>query len=83
MPTVVREEGFEIMVLTSPEHPPPHVHVYKAGAECRVLLGDEASPPRLWDVKGMRLKDARDALALVHRYHAQCLNVWRKYNGSL
>lgn len=84
MPTVKREDGFEIMVLTSPEHNPPHVHVYKAGGECRVLLGDEDTAPALWDVmQGMSVKDARNAETLVRKYQAECLAVWRKYNGHL
>jgi hypothetical protein len=31
MPTVLRDEGFEVRIYTS-DHPPPHVHVAKAGA---------------------------------------------------
>lgn len=84
MPTVKREDGFEIMVLTSPEHPPPHVHVYKAGGECRVLLGDEDTQPELWDVeRGMSIKDARKAEALVSKYQAECLEVWRRIHEQL
>ena len=31
MPTVLREQGFEVRIYTL-DHPPPHVHVAKAGA---------------------------------------------------
>src|SRR5216684_27984 len=37
MPTVLREEGFEVRIYTL-DHPPPHVHVAKAGAIVRIDL---------------------------------------------
>ena len=38
MPTVPREEGFEVRIYTF-DHPPPHVHVAKADAIVRIDLG--------------------------------------------
>ena len=37
MPTLIREEGFEIRIYTF-DHPPPHVHVAKAGAIMKIDL---------------------------------------------
>ncbi|HEY5425715.1 MAG TPA: DUF4160 domain-containing protein [Candidatus Tumulicola sp.] len=37
MPTIVREDGYEIQIYTR-DHLPPHVHVRKAGAEARFAL---------------------------------------------
>ena len=37
MPTFVRRGGFEIRIYTL-DHPPPHVHVFKAGAILKVDL---------------------------------------------
>lgn len=37
MPTLVREAGFEVRIYTF-DHPPPHVHVAKAGAVGRIDL---------------------------------------------
>ena len=37
MPTVIREDGFEVRIYTF-DHPPAHVHVAKAGAIVRVDL---------------------------------------------
>jgi hypothetical protein len=37
MPTLIREQGFEIRIYTL-DHPPPHVHVAKAGAIVKVDL---------------------------------------------
>lgn len=37
MPTLIREEGFELRIYTL-DHPPPHVHVAKAGAIVKIDL---------------------------------------------
>jgi hypothetical protein len=37
MPTVLREAGFEVRIYTL-DHPPPHVHVWKAGAVLKIDL---------------------------------------------
>ena len=40
MPTLIREEGFEVRIYTL-DHPPPHVHVAKAGAMVRLILSTQ------------------------------------------
>ena len=42
MPTVLREDGFEVRIYTF-DHPPPHVHVAKAGAIVRIDLSTHAA----------------------------------------
>ena len=37
MPTLIRERGFEVRIYTL-DHPPPHVHVAKAGAVVKIDL---------------------------------------------
>ncbi len=37
MPTIIREDGYEIRIYTL-DHPPPHVHVAKAGAVLKIDL---------------------------------------------
>ena len=82
MPTLKRVDGFEVRLFVSSEHQPPHVHVFKAGGECRVLLGDEDTQPRLWNVVGgMSPQDARTAESLVSRFQGEFLSAWRNYHG--
>lgn len=70
------------MVRTRHEHNPPHVHVLRAGGECRVKIAE--SPAVLWDVKGgLTLSEARKAEALVRKYQTQCLEKWEELNGHL
>ena len=37
MPTVIRYAGFGVRIYTL-DHPPPHVHVFKAGAVVKIDL---------------------------------------------
>jgi hypothetical protein len=37
VPTLIREGGFEVRIYTL-DHPPPHVHVAKAGAIAKIEL---------------------------------------------
>jgi len=37
VPTLIHEEGFEVRIYTL-DHPPPHVHVAKAGAIVKINL---------------------------------------------
>jgi len=37
VPTLIREAGFEVRIYTL-DHPPPHVHVAKAGAIVKIDL---------------------------------------------
>lgn len=42
MRTVLREAGFDVRIYTL-DHPPPHVHVWKAGAVVKIeLISHEA-----------------------------------------
>jgi hypothetical protein len=40
MPTVIREAGFEVRIYTF-DHPPQHVHVWKAGAAVKIDLATQ------------------------------------------
>jgi hypothetical protein len=40
MPTVIRQARFEVRIYTL-DHPPPHVHVWKAGAVVKIDLASQ------------------------------------------
>jgi hypothetical protein len=48
MPTIIREEGFRIVIYPN-DHLPAHVHVIKSDGEIRIELGTEKplTPPSL------------------------------------
>jgi len=41
MPTILRQGGFDVMIFTN-DHPPAHVHLFKAGAEAVLDLAPVA-----------------------------------------
>lgn len=81
MPTIHREDGFEIVIRTL-DHPPPHVHVLHAEEEVVFNLGSGAEPPSLRRVVDMKPSNARRALRIVERNRDALLAAWEKYHGS-
>ena len=73
MPTVLRQDGFRVMIRTH-DHEPPHVHCFKAGGE--VLIDIETGHIR--GVDGMNRSDVSKAIALVEENRALLLREWRK-----
>ena len=80
----VHDEGaFRVYVYSPPrEHQPPHVHVEcTEGGEVLVLLGDEQTPPRLWQNHHMRAVHAREALRIVKEHQITLLTAWKQLHG--
>jgi hypothetical protein len=77
VPTLVREGGFEVRIYTF-DHPPPHVHVAKAGAVVKI---DLASHHAVEIVGPISDRDGKRAELLVAR-HAQFLrSEWKKIHA--
>lgn len=78
MPTVFRQEGFEI-IIHSNDHNPPHVHVIKAEGELKFTLGGEDEEPALDKILSpMKKKDARRAFDIVEEQQMYLLERWRE-----
>ena len=78
MPTVLSEEGFEVRIYTL-DHPPPHVHVAKAGAIVRIDLATGT----VTEIVGMISdRDAKRAERLVARHVTRLKAEWTKIHGS-
>lgn len=75
MPTIIRENGFRIVIYTN-DHEPPHIHALKAGTEARIFL----DPVSLWD-SNMKSKDARQAVEIVEANHDILLEKWYEIHG--
>lgn len=76
MPTVLREEGFEVRIYTN-DHNPPHVHVYKSGSVCKIaLVGVDELPSFIQISRNMRRSDAWLAISIVEKYQQYLLNRW-------
>ena len=78
MPTIIREDGYEIRIYTL-DHPPPHVHVAKAGAVVKI---DLATCQVIEIVGTISDREVRRAEVLVAK-HAQLLrDEWTKIHGK-
>ena len=78
MPTVLREAGFEVRIYTF-DHPPPHVHVAKAGAIVKI---DLATSEIVEIVGAISDRDARRAERLVAKHSQRLKEAWRKLHGE-
>ena len=78
MPTVIREEGFEVRIYTL-DHPPPHVHVAKAGAIVRIDLATHEVTEIVGDISD---RDVKRAERLVARHAKQLKEEWAKIHGN-
>lgn len=78
MPTVIREEGFEVRIYTF-DHPPPHVHVAKAGAIVRIDLATHEVTEIVGDISD---RDVKRAERLVARHAKQLKEEWAKIHGN-
>ena len=78
MPTVLRERGFEVRIYTF-DHPPPHVHVAKAGAIVRIDLATHTVTEIVGDISD---RDVKRAEQLVARNAAKLLEAWEKIHGD-
>jgi hypothetical protein len=78
VPTVIREEGFEVRIYTF-DHPPPHVHVAKAGAIVRIDLATHEVTEIVGDISD---RDVKRAERLVARHAKQLKEQWAKIHGN-
>ena len=78
MPTVLRVDDFDVVILLPPrEHGLAHVHVRKAGNEMVIVLSSLA----VRKVEGMRSPDVVTAVSIVANHMGELLEAWRKHHG--
>ena len=80
MPTLIRQDGFDIRMYFD-DHDPPHVHVFKAGGQAEIAIGDSTTAPSLLLVQGMNSKEAKAALRVVTQHQTHLLEKWEDYHG--
>lgn len=76
MPTIIRQDGFEIRIY-SQDHNPAHVHCFRAGAELIVFLDDLA----IRENNGMNRRHALRALEIIAEHQSFLLTEWRRIHG--
>ena len=80
MPTVVKKDGFRIVIYPH-DHLPPHVHVIKRSAEVRIELSESGGPIFLSISGDISSRDVQRSLDLVNEYQSVLLNKWREIHG--
>ncbi len=80
MPTLIRQDGFDIRMYFD-EHIPPHVHVFKAGGQAKIEIGNPEQLPSLISVQGMSAKDAKRAIEIVTEHQDKLLEQWEEFHG--
>ena len=69
------------MTIRTSDHNPPHVHVFKAGHEIKVAIGDESTQPTVlgrWDTPE---RYVAGAVRLIERNKSKLLECWRGIHG--
>jgi hypothetical protein len=76
MPTVLRVDGFTFGFYAN-DHEPPHVHVFKGGSECKIVLStlDIVN----W---GMKPADLARAAAIVQEHADELLVAWVRFHAA-
>ncbi len=80
MPAVLRQEGFAIEIYTD-DHEPAHVHIWKAGVEVVINLGEATAAPAIRGINGMKKNEVRKAYSIVEKNLAYLRESWRQYHG--
>jgi len=81
MPTVHRAGNLRFVIFLD-DHGPPHVHVFSAGAEARVLLGSPRGRPTLDWARGFDRMTLRQALREATARRARLMAAWRRIHGA-
>jgi hypothetical protein len=82
VPTVLRVEGFRVVIYLPPrEHEPPHVHVWKGAAEVVIDLATPQRRQTIRRVSRMRTSDVVKAFWIVEAHTDYLMKCWRKYHG--
>jgi hypothetical protein len=77
VPTLVREAGFEVRIYTL-DHPPPHVHVARAGAIVKIDLATHHAVEIVGPISD---RDVRRAERLVAQHAEFLRSEWEKLHA--
>lgn len=82
MPTVLRANGFRVLILFPPrEHPPPHVHVVRSDGLVVIRLENGPEPQRTLRIEGMSAAERRKAEQIVEEHTTLLMDAWRRIHG--
>ncbi len=77
MSVILRSNGF-LFVIYPNDHEPPHIHIFRAGAESIINLGIDDQEPVIRDVYRMRNRDIAVAMAVTRANNDRFLKCWKE-----
>lgn len=80
MPTVIQQDGFAFRIYPN-DHPPPHVHVYKAGTWAKIRIETPERPTRIL-AGTMSPGDTTRALWIIRRSSEFLMAHWKRIRGE-
>lgn len=78
MPTLLRINGFRVVIYTA-DHEPMHVHVIDAEGEAVIVIGRKA---RLIRSGGMKDRSIQNALEIVQDNAGMLAEAWETIHGA-
>jgi Domain of unknown function (DUF4160) len=84
MPTIIRQDGFRIVIYPN-DHLPAHVHILKGDGEVRISLRSQEPTisPSLMTVMGkISDKDITKGLSLVKEHQIELLAKWSEIHDG-
>jgi hypothetical protein len=76
MPTVLRQNGFAVMIYTQ-DHIPAHVHIWLAGDEIVINI----ATLEIERVEGMNRRNSAKAVEIVEENQDYLLGRWHEIHG--
>jgi hypothetical protein len=80
MPTVHREERFQVRIFYN-DHPPPHVHVVKGSGYAKITI-PHGEIARLIEARGLANRDIVRAVRIVEGQQEGLFRAWVAIHGK-
>ena len=81
MATVLRINGY-VLRISSNDHLPCHVHVFKGNAECVINLVGKDGHPELREFYNMKRSEVAKAIRIVADHQEKLIEEWNKIHGA-
>jgi hypothetical protein len=81
MPTILRIDGYEIVIYLH-DHSPTHVHVFAHGCEAVVDLNCPEGEPELREVYRFKSRDLKRIMQMVKKNQERLCGMWKVIHGK-
>jgi hypothetical protein len=81
MPTILRVDGYEIVIYLD-DHPPPHVHVFAHGCEAIVYLNCPRGEPEIGEAYRCKSRELKAILKVVGNHRERLCAMWKEIHGD-